>query len=311
MEKLIKNESNKYARNFYVNLYKEGYSLLGDSRYHGVRGYVDTICPKGHIYTTTPENFNSVGTRCSTCSGYKRKTTEQFKQEIYELVGDEYSVLGEYVNDSKHIEIKHNTCGYEYKVIPSNFLRGRRCGKCVRPNYNRDTKQFKQEVYNLVKNEYTVLGEYKGANTHIKMIHNKCGYTWNTTPANFLSETRCPHCQSSKGEKLVESILKENNLTYIPQDKFEECRNKLPLPFDFGVYKEDELIALIEYQGEQHYRPTDFFGGEEGFKYRQHNDNIKRKFCKENNIPLIEIKYTLTNEEVECFLLEKLTEYLG
>lgn len=56
----------------------------------------------------------------------RRKTTEQFKREVFDLVGDEYKVLGEYEKSCIKIKIKHNVCGYEYDVIPNNFLAGNR-----------------------------------------------------------------------------------------------------------------------------------------------------------------------------------------
>ena len=60
---------------------------------------------------------------------------------------------------------------------------------------------------------------------------------------------------------------------------------------------------LIEYQGIQHFKPIDTFGGEERFKYQQEKDNIKRAFAKENNIKLIEIPYTYkTKEDIKKFL---------
>lgn len=56
------------------------------------------------------------------------------------------------------------------------------------------------------------------------------------------------------------------------------------------IYIPDLRIG-IEYQGEQHYRVVDFFGGEEGFQKRQELDERKRKLCIENNVKLIEWKY--------------------
>ena len=61
---------------------------------------------------------------------YKRKTTKQFRYEVEQLVGDEYSVLGEYVSASTKIKMKHNECGYIYKIAPNNFLIGNRCPLC-------------------------------------------------------------------------------------------------------------------------------------------------------------------------------------
>ena len=50
-------------------------------------------------------------------------------------------------------------------------------------------------------------------------------------------------------------------------------------------------FVLIEFQGIQHYEPVDYYGGIEGFLKRQINDEIKRRYCKKNNINLLEIKY--------------------
>lgn len=51
------------------------------------------------------------------------------------------------------------------------------------------------------------------------------------------------------------------------------------------------LKIAFEYQGEQHYTATDFFGGEEKFKIRQERDERKRKLCLENGVTLIEWRY--------------------
>ena len=42
-----------------------------------------------------------------------------------------------------------------------------------------------------------------------------------------------------------------------------------------------------------------FFGGEEDFKYRQHNDEIKNNYCFKHNINLIRLPYTLTTQQIE------------
>ena len=52
-----------------------------------------------------------------------------------------------------------------------------------------------------------------------------------------------------------------------------------------------KLIALIEYQGEQHFEIVDFFGGAKKFERQQMNDERKRSYCKNKRIPLIEIPY--------------------
>ena len=50
------------------------------------------------------------------------------------------------------------------------------------------------------------------------------------------------------------------------------------------------LNIAVEYQGAQHDRPVDFFGGEEAFKKNQRRDETKKKLCMENNVRLIEVR---------------------
>ena len=57
------------------------------------------------------------------------------------------------------------------------------------------------------------------------------------------------------------------------------------------------LRTAIEYQGVQHYRPIDFFGGEEALAQRQELDIQKRRLCEENNVRLIEWPYSLEPAE--------------
>ena len=57
--------------------------------------------------------------------------------------------------------------------------------------------------------------------------------------------------------------------------------------FDFAILDdENNVICLLEYQGEQH-----FLDGEFGKQQREITDPMKRKYCKEHNIKLFEITY--------------------
>src|SRR5690606_16810689 len=61
-------------------------------------------------------------------------------------------------------------------------------------------------------------------------------------------------------------------------------------PQRFDIYIANCNMA-VEYHGEQHFRPIDFFGGEEGFKLRKKLDSVKREKCLQNGIRLVEISY--------------------
>lgn len=99
----------------------------------------------------------------------------------------------------------------------------------------------------------------------------------------------------SKGEEIIKLLLNNNNINYARQFSFINCKSPKnnPLLFDFAIFDDNnKLIKLIEYDGEQHFYPIDFFGGGEGFNYLQQCDNIKNEYCLNNNIELIRIPYT-------------------
>ncbi len=99
----------------------------------------------------------------------------------------------------------------------------------------------------------------------------------------------CPTCNESRGEKEVARVLKSLNISFTRQHRIPECKNSVPLPFDFAVMS--PRLMLIEFHGEQHYK-AGFFGGVRGFRMLQHRDRIKARFCKRKRIPLLVIPYT-------------------
>lgn len=58
------------------------------------------------------------------------------------------------------------------------------------------------------------------------------------------------------------------------------------------------LKLAFEYQGIQHDKPVDFFGGEESFIETQKRDVRKERLCKENNVKLIEVREGYDFKEV-------------
>lgn len=242
----------------------------------------------GYIYKVKPGNFLN-GQRCPYCSGLMKKTNVQFKQEVFDLVGNEYVFLEPYQGAKTKIKVKHNKCGKIYEVQPSDFLQGSRCHYCF-GNLKKTDSQFKQEVYNLVGNEYTFLDNYVNNHTKLKVKHNKCGNVYRVRPTSFLDhQTRCPYCNSPKGETIISKILDTLNVSYEYQKTFSDLKDTQPLSYDFFI--SDQNI-LIEYQGIQHYEPIEYFGGEAKFKLQQQHDKMKSDYAKAHHYNLIAVPYT-------------------
>jgi very-short-patch-repair endonuclease len=106
----------------------------------------------------------------------------------------------------------------------------------------------------------------------------------------------CPACSQSKGERFIDEWLRESGY------KFER---EFPIPITSTVGKNgrlrfDFLISehkvLIEFDGEQHFRPVTFFGSSRETALKVHKeikrrDKIKNVWATKNGYELIRIRY--------------------
>lgn len=129
-----------------------------------------------------------------------------------------------------------------------------------------------------------------------------CGGSFIALPAKVLNGhiSSCGCARQSSRERLINNILVDNNIEFIPQYRYIDCTDKYTLPFDFYLAN---FNTCIEYQGEQHYFSSEYFGGNDEFIIRQRHDKIKRDYCRNNNIQLLELPYTLSDEEIKRKIL--------
>lgn len=101
----------------------------------------------------------------------------------------------------------------------------------------------------------------------------------------------CGCSQKSAGELKIAEILDAHTVIYQEQYFFKDF-SKFSA-FDFALFdKMGNLLGLIEYDGEQHYKPIKAWGGEEQFKIQQERDSRKNEYCKQQGIRLLRIPYT-------------------
>ena len=101
----------------------------------------------------------------------------------------------------------------------------------------------------------------------------------------------CGCATESSGEIKITQILEKANIDFQKQYRIKEFN--ISAPFDFAIFDNNKkLLGLIEYDGEQHFKAVELWGGEEKLKLQQERDEKKNKWCEENNIRLIRIPYT-------------------
>lgn len=121
-----------------------------------------------------------------------------------------------------------------------------------------------------------------------------CGNTVEI-PSNHLVSQHTSSCGCStvsKGERAIARELNKYKLEYKKEYTFPDLKSINPLRFDFAVFNDEgEVIGLIEFDGQQHFKPIEFFGGEDTFKKVTARDKIKNTYCIEKGIPLVRIRY--------------------
>lgn len=254
---------------------------------------VHNIC--GHEYTISPNSFLR-GSRCPMCNGNnaKRKTTDSFSKEVYELVGDEYTVLGEYVARDVNILVRHNVCGREYQVEPGNFLHKSRCVECYYDSLRLSEQEVNERITEYLGDEYHLVGEYVSAQKKTLLHHDRCDNDFYVR-VDDISRKRsgCPYCSSSRGEDYVRSALKRFGYDFEEQVQFDGLADVFSLSYDFLIPSKK---VLIEYQGSQHYYPKTWgsMSKEDAIKrldIQRKHDNMKREYATDNGYRLIEIPY--------------------
>lgn len=274
-----------------------------------VEAYIDNRTPilhkckiDGHIWPARPYGILS-GKGCPMCAGNVKKTHKQYVKDLM-LVNLNIEPIEEYINTDTPILHQCKICNHVWSIKPNHTLSGHGCPMCeFKKNADNKRKSHEDYVKELINVNQTieVLGEYINYMTPILHKCKKCNHEWDVDPAHTIRGQGCPMCNESRGERCISQWLDNCNIKHIPQYRFENCRDKYSLPFDFYLPQHN---LCIEYNGRQHYEPIDFFGGEDAFKIRQRHDQIKKNYCRNNGVGLLCISYQQDiEEELNKFLL--------
>lgn len=242
------------------------------------------------------------GHGCYKCGNEKigdknKKSSEKYIEELKEI-NPKIIAIDTYVDANTPILHKCLIDGHKWYATPGNILYGTGCPKCA-GNIKMTQDEYVNKV-SLINPNIEVIGKYINAKTPILHRCKIDGNTWSTVSSVILSGCGCPKCKDSKGEKFIRQWLDNHSIIYECQKRFNDCKDINSLPFDFYL---PDYNTLIEYDGEQHYKPVEHFGGEKEFKKRLKHDTIKNSYCKCNNIRLLRIPFNKNiKEELNNFL---------
>lgn len=282
---------------------KKAIEKFGDKYNYSKVDYVNAfvnitvICDIHGEFITQPANF-LFGRGCTLCNK-ENKTSFELRQKQISFIEKAKAIHGDRYNYDKSIFVRSDkpliiTCYKhgDFKMSPQrHIMNGCNCIQCNIENsrFTRDEFIDRGRAVHGDKYDYSKV-DYYNSETKVIIICPTHG-EFSQTPSLHLSKRGCPRCKDSRGEKLITKYLKNNNIEYIHQASFDNCRSpnsNHKLKFDFYL---KALNVLIEFDGKQHFESVKIWGGEENLKEIQFRDNIKNQYAIENNIKLIRISY--------------------
>jgi len=193
----------------------------------------------------------------------RKKTQEEFNEEVFNLVGEEYTFMEQYKGNGIKIKVRHNSkeCNNEYMVKPNSFLSGRRCPYCSNKKRKfkgkMTSKEWKDKINKHAGKEYTLITENEfDSSNFIELKHNSCGNIIRVKPNDFLRNTGCRQCSHKKVTK---------KFTKTDEEFKEEVKNLVGHEYQFmDTYKNTYTplkVIHTKCQGVYKVAPRDFLKG--------------------------------------------------
>lgn len=225
---------------------------------------------------------------------------EEFIQQAKEIHGDKYDYSKvQYVNKTTKVCIICPIHG-EFWQTPKQHLQGQGCPFCSNNISSKDFFIYKANITHNNKYDYSKV-EYINCSTKVCIICPEHGEFWQY-PNSHVRGDGCPYCNESHLERDINTFLNENNIIFERQKKF-DWLGRQSLDFYLPQYN-----CAIECQGEQHFKPIDFFGGKKTFQKQLERDSRKYELCKLNGIKVL--YYTDNNKYILLNIINNKEELL-
>ena len=164
----------------------------------------------------------------------------------------------------------------------------------LREIYNYASSHYFDKLCGFIEQEkrwpYQSEFEYSRCWSEVCYNYSKGLYTDEQIIKLDVLYSRYNNDKDSLGERLVNSFISGLGYKIEKQKTFEDLVYKQKLRFDTCIENDGKLL-LIEYDGPQHFKAIDYFGGQKTLAETQTRDRIKDEYCQKNNIPLLRISY--------------------
>lgn len=264
-----------------------------------------------NIRITNSNNILRFG--CKHCASMESNrdrilTNEEFIKRAQDVHNDTYTYdKVQYVNWNTPVIITCKNHG-DFLQAPGKHLAGHGCPKCKGRNWTKeDFISASKEVHGNKYDYSKVIFNRKI--DKVEIVCPKHGSFWQLPAVHIAMGCGCPICNESHGERLVANTLDSLNIKYKREYNVKNPYNDRNFRLDF-TFKIKSKVFVIEYNGEQHYRQVERFGGKLQFEIQKQRDEDLRKLCKAKGIHLLEVKYDLSDYQVILSIKKFITAVL-
>lgn len=301
---------------------KLGYELISEKpEVVNNNSRVRYVCPKHGTQEKSAVGLKQ-GKRCPLCANENKwkkavlaRSNNNFTRREYFARAKEVCDMNNYILLSDESEFTgyksyiRYSCSIhgEQSMRYGNLVNGRTCPECSRDIKSRKISLAKDDVIKRVQDcggRIINPDEYRN-NSYSNLLIEcpRCHKNvMRTSLSHFLQHGGkfCKECyrKESSGERVIREWLEGNNISFVQQKWFQDCRDIKPLPFDFYLPGNN---MIIEFDGKQHFEDSHFFNHEDHrfgsvLSYIKYHDEIKNNYCKEKEIALLRISYNELNE---------------
>lgn len=279
-----------------------------NTMYTTAKAKVSVTCAVHGDFSVLPSN-HLAGRGCYVCSQERkvvllnnvaRHSQEEVIARFKSVHGFKYDYsLVRYIRSIDPVQIGCPEHGL-FDQAPVHHFDGKGCPKCAKEITRNANRLNEAEVIERFQNlhgkrfDYSRF-RYKDFKAKSLIGCRDTGHgIFEMSAQAHLEGKGCPACSQSKGERFVDEWLRESGYKFEREFSIPSAAGaRGRLRFDFLI---SEHKVLIEFDGEQHFRPVTFFGSSKETALKVHEeikrrDKTKNIWAATNGYKLIRIRY--------------------
>lgn len=263
----------------------------------------------GEVFKNIPDLLKLNKFPCPGCRIEKKRKVnldrvkDKIDTRMHELGADkDFTVVAYPELMIDNLTLKHLACGNLIHTSIGNLSRPYRGvpGTGTGCEYCSGTHTYTEdEILSYMEKErhgYEFHGSFmEGNHLMVNVTHERCGKTRDFQFNYFMRGEGCPNCKMSAGEETILFTLAKSSVPYEREknfgfDSYQGARYDFFLP---------ERNLIIEYDGVQHFKSLEVWGGEEMFAERVYRDRKKNKLAIDAGMEVIRIPYTVKGTRLQ------------